>query len=60
LRLNFYFCPSYSEFKDEYWLGDNDLSASETDTLLREGAGNGQPTFIDWMRAKVIVVSVPS
>ena len=42
----------YSEFHQTFWRRRRPPTFQETDDLLRDGAGNGKPDFIEWFKHK--------
>ena len=45
--------PYMTDFVDEFRRGSVDPTDEEFHTLLRQGAGNGKPDFISWLKQKV-------
>jgi hypothetical protein len=45
--------PYMKRFLREFWRQSRDPTEQECDTLLRQGAGNGSPTFIAWFKQQV-------
>jgi len=43
----------YWEFHRQFWRKSRKPTPHESDTLLKEGAGNGKPDFISWFKHKV-------
>ena len=43
----------YWEFHRQFWRKSRKPTPHESDTLLKEGAGNGKPDFISWFKQKV-------
>jgi len=43
----------YREFHRQFWRKSRKPTPHESDTLLKEGAGNGKPDFISWFKQKV-------